>query len=586
MISTLVEWAQTTISRGRRAVADRLSTRFLLFLIPTVFLSIVVIIPLVYFVWGSVWSSTPGFGGHFTLEGYRQVFTSEGVRATLVNTLILAVFGTATAVAIGLLTVVVTLKVDIPDWMKAMISAILIIQLLLPTFIQGLAWQFYLGPKGPINRLLMLLPTVTEPLVTAHNIWAISFVFGTHYGGLVYLLTNGAVKAISPDMEEVALISGASERSVFADIDVRLIGPTLLIAVIIVLVRAIQSFGLPLVLGLPNRVFTLATLLYFELGDYPRDFTFIAALGVVILLLCLWLLVLHEQVSGTSERYETIKGAGESRGTLEYFNSRWLPVGFLGFVLFAYVFPFLMVLIGSVQKTWVGLRPQFITWSLEGYRTLLIGGNSHIFYQSIGNGFALGVLTASLALFLGVIISYLRIKTEWWASNIPDVLSYTPIAVPGIVLASALQWIILAYSDVLGFLYASLMILVIVYAGKFLIYGVRASNSSLRSVGSNLEEAGRISGAGTTSVIREIYAPLMGPGLLSGFIIVFIDTTKSLSIPLILAGNEFQIVQTAIWFFIRDAEFNVAAAYTVMLLFGLTVLYSVAHRFDIDLTSV
>jgi len=412
MISKLEIWVRSTLDRGRRAITTRVSSRFLMILVPTLFLSVVVVIPLVYFVWGSVWTTTPGFGGHFTLDGYRHVLSSSGVRDTLANTFILTVFGTSTAVAVGLLTIVVTLKTDIPDWMKMLVSAILIVQLLLPTFIQGLAWEFYLGPRGPINRLLVLLPMFDKPQISANSIWAISFVFGTHYAGLVYLLTNGAFKAISQDMEEVALISGASERSVFSNIDLRLIAPTLLISIIIVLVRGIQSFGLPLVLGLPNRVFTLATLMYFELGEYPRDFTFIAALGIIILLLSLWLLIVQQRISGTDERYETIKGGGESMGTLNYVDSRWIPWSFFAFVMLVYVFPFVMVLIGSFQRTWVGLRPELITWSLQGYRTLLVGANTTVFYRSIGNGLALGVITALMALFLGVIISYLRLKTN------------------------------------------------------------------------------------------------------------------------------------------------------------------------------
>jgi iron(III) transport system permease protein len=139
---------------------------------------------------------------------------------------------------------------------------------------------------------------------------------------------------------------------------------------------------------------------------------------------------------------------------------------------------------------------------------------------------------------------------------------------------------------VIGFLYGSLTILVVVYAAKFMIYGVRAANASLRSVGSNLGEAGAILGAGRLTVIREIYAPLMGPGLLAGFIIVFIDTTKSLAIPLILGGNQFKIVQNTIWLFITQSELNVAAAYSVMLLGALTTVYLIAYKLGIDITSV
>lgn len=572
--------------RVRDAVTSRSFVRLVLFLVPTVFLLAVIGVSLVFFAWGSVWSATPGFGGHFTLEGYRIALTSPVVYDTLQNTLILAVFGTAVAVGIGLLAVIFTLKMAVPRWLAGGVSALMIIQLLLPNFIQALAWQFYLGPQGPINRLLVALPLIDSPVVDPYNIWTIAFIFGTHYAGLVYLLTSGAVKSIPPQLEEIALVSGASQRSIFSEIDLRLVVPSVLIAAVIVFVRGIQSFGVPLVLGLRDSVFTLATLMYFELNEYPRNFTFIAAMGIVILLLSLWLLVIQRRLSGTREQYETLKGAGEDTGTLRFYENRPLAAGFLALLFLVYVMPIAMIVLGSVQRAWVGLRLQFVQWSLEGYRTLLGGSRTDVFVESVTNATLLGVSAALLALALAVIVSYLGLKTDWKGGTFLNFLSYTPLAIPGIVVASALQWMILEYHQMLGFLYASLTILVVVYAAKFLVYGVRAANSSLRSVGSNLGEAGSVLGAGKFTVIREIYAPLMGPGLLAGFVIIFIDTTKSLAIPLILGGNQFKIVQNTIWLFISESQLNIAAAYSVLLLAALSAVYAAAYRLGIDITSV
>ena len=572
--------------RVRALFDSRSLVRIGLFLIPAVFLLVIIGASLVFFAWGSVWSTTPGFGGHFTLSGYWTALTSPVVHQTLQNTLILAVVGTAVAVGIGLLAVVFTLKMDIPRWLASVVSALMIIQLLLPNFIQALAWQFYLGPQGPINRLFMALPMISEAVVGPHNIWAIAFIFGTHYAGLVYLLTSGAVKSIPPQLEEIALVSGASQRSIFSEIDLQLVVPSVLIAGIIVFVRGIQSFGVPLVLGVRNNVYTLATLMYFELNEFPRNFTFIAAVGIIILLLSLWLLLIQRRISGSKEQYETLKGAGEDTGTLRFYENRPLAGGFLALLVFAYLMPIAMIVLGSVQRAWVGLRFQFVQWDLQGYRTLLGGERTDVFVESVTNATMLGVSTALLALFLAVIVSYLSIKTDWKGGTFLNYLSYAPLAIPGIVVATALQWIILEYHQTIGFLYGSLYILVAVYAAKFLIYGVRAANSSLRSVGSNLGEVGSVLGASTPTVIREIYAPLMGPGLLAGFIIIFIDTTKSLSIPLILGGNEFKIVQNAIWLFITESQLNVAAAYSVILLAVLTTIYMIAYKLGIDITSV
>lgn len=556
---------------------------WILLLVPTVFLLAVLGFPLFYFLWGSVWTETPGFGGEFTLSGYETILTDPAVRATLLNTTILAVVGTGIALLVGFAGVLYSLKLDVSGRLRKMVSGILVVQFLFPGFVLGLAWEFYLGSQGPINRALVALPGIDAPIVGAHNIWAIAFVFGTHYAGLVYLLTNGAVKSIPREMEEVGLVSGASPSTVVARIDFQLVLPSFLIAGAIVLVRAIQSFDLPLLLGLQNNVYTLQTLLYFEMSDYPRNFTVIASLGVIILALSVWLLLVQRRLSGASERYETIEGAGEDTGTLRFGESRALTVGFPVFVAFAYVGPIAMIVLGSLQKAWVGLRLQFVTWSLEGYRVLLAGPRSDLFYRSVTNAITLGVATALIALVLAVIISYLVLKTDWRASVLPNGLAYAAIAIPGLVIASAIQWIILEYNELFGFLYGSLLVLVIAYAANFLVYAVRATNSSFRAIGSSLEEAARVSGAGPGTTIREIYAPLLKPGLLSGFIIILIGTTKSLSLPLILGGNRVKIVQNTIWFLITDNELNVAAAYTVILAFALTVVFAVAYAFDIEM---
>jgi iron(III) transport system permease protein len=248
--------------------------------------------------------------------------------------------------------------------------------------------------------------------------------------------------------------------------------------------------------------------------------------------------------------------------------------------------PLVMVAIGSVQRAWVGLRPEYIQWSLEGYVGLFVGRWSDIFVNSLTNSAIVGIATGFLALLLALMISYMSVKTDRIEGTILSYFSYAPIAIPGIVLASALQWIIFEYNGLFGFLYGSFIILVISFTAKFLVYGVRATNSSLRSVGDNLGEMARISGSSRFTVVREIYGPLIAPGLLAGFIIILIDTTKSLSLPIILGGNQFRLVQSTIWFFITQSELNVAAAYSVLLILGMSVVYMIAYKFDLDITSI
>ncbi|QCC50667.1 iron ABC transporter permease [Halapricum salinum] len=563
-----------------------LTSRVGLFLVPFVFLLTLIGIPLAFFFWSSLWTTTPGFGGEVTLSGYETLLTHPDVHQTLWNTAILTIFGTLVALVIGISAVIFTLKMDLPRWVQSTVSALMIVQFLIPDFIQGLAWDFYLDPYGPINRILVLFPMINEPVVSANNIWTIAFIFGTHYAGLVYLLTSGAARSIPPQLEEMSLISGAGRRTIFARIDLPLIVPSLLVATVIVFVRGVQSFSLPLVLGLQNQVYTVASLMYLELSEFPVNFTFVGSLGVTILFVSLWLLAIQRRLVGSDARYETITGHGEHTDSFRYYHNNYFTVSFVLLLVIVYILPITMIFIGSLQRAWVGFRFEFVQWSLEGYRGLLFGTWTDVFQESLLNSAIVGVATGTLAIILGLIISYLSVKTDWGGGTVLGYLSYAPIAIPGIVLASALQWLILEYNDLLGFLYGSLIIIAIAFAAKFLVYGVRAANSSLRSIGSNLDEIARVSGANRSVLLREIYAPLIAPGLLAGFIIIVVDTTKSLSIPIILGGNQDMIVQSAIWYFISQGELNVAAAYSVLLISGVTLLYMLAYRLGFDLTSI
>lgn len=90
-----------------------------------------------------------------------------------------------------------------------------------------------------------------------------------------------------------------------------------------------------------------------------------------------------------------------------------LAVPFVVCPVLSYDLPFAMIVVGNLQKRWVGVRFQFVDWSLEEYRVLLVGSRSSVFYESIVNALLLGVFAASLALVLAVVISFLGIETDW-----------------------------------------------------------------------------------------------------------------------------------------------------------------------------
>lgn len=567
---------------------ERKVGRFLFFAVPTVFLFLVVGIPIVFFFWASFWTEFPGLGGSFTLEGYKTAFSSTGIRQTIVNTLILAVGGTIIALFSGITTLLFTLKFKVPSIVKKVAVLSMVFQLIIPNIINAIAWTFYAGPDGPLNQALMAVPFINSPPIKM-NIWLITFIMGTHYAGLVYLLTSGAIKSVPPSLEEAGIMSGAKTRVIFSKITLRLAIPSITISAAIVFSRLVQSFGLPLILGLPNDVFVLATLIYFELQSFPTNYTMITVLGVLILIASLTGLFIQRYITGASEKYETIIGGGERNESLQLELGKFVSILawiYFVFLVLVYVVPIIILVMSSFQQVFLGFQFELVEWTLSTYSSLFMGRYSGIFYNSVRNSIIVGILTGIGAIVLAIMISYLSIKTDSKLGVVLDYLSYAPVAIPGIILSTAIIVLLLNYWNVLG-LYGTIWLIGIAFIAKFLVYGVRATNSSLRSIGTELEEAALLSGARKRTIFTKIYAPLSRAGIASGFVIILIDTTKSLSIPLLLGAGRQNLLQSAIWILIANGEGSTAAALSVLMMLLIVGVYAFLYKvFNIDITEL
>lgn len=142
---------------------------------------------------------------------------------------------------------------------RNILSLLILVQYIVPGYVTALSWGFIAGPKGLINNVLVALPFINSPVFTVYSLWGIILVGGIHYAGLVFLLVSGGLQVVPSQMEEAAKMCGASTRTIITKIHLPLILPSLLVAVLLVGSRFLQSFGFPLILGLRNRTFVVST---------------------------------------------------------------------------------------------------------------------------------------------------------------------------------------------------------------------------------------------------------------------------------------------------------------------------------------
>ncbi|MRR39130.1 ABC transporter permease subunit, partial [bacterium] len=87
-------------------------------------------------------------------------------------------------------------------------------------------------------------------------------------------------------------------------------------------------------------------------------------------------------------------------------------------------------------------------------------------------------------------------------------------------------------------LYNTFAILIVAYIVKYLAFSVRTVCASLEQIDLSLEEAAQISGASWLQSFRDIILPLVRPGLIAAWFLVFMTTFYELTMSILLYGPE------------------------------------------------
>ncbi len=225
------------------------------------------------------------------------------------------------------------------------------------------------------------------------------------------------------------------------------------------------------------------------------------------------------------------------KGLLKTGDKRWLAL-IIGVVLCALVLPPLIFLVeGSVTMTSAGGVTRF---TLERFSAIV---NQKGFLESTANSFIFAVGSAVLALFLGGTIAWLVERTNTPFKPLAYLTTIISMGTPYVLYVSA--WLLLlAKSGPINSWYRQVTgsndVLINVYGlfGMILVEGLLWSplvflllGSTLRNFNPELEEAARMSGAGTWNTIRRITLKLSMPSVLALSMLVFIRAIEAFEVP-------------------------------------------------------
>ena len=526
----------------------------------TLLLIWLILVPMAVVIWGAFRDGQPGQAGVYTLSKFVEAYQDTLVQ-TVGNTLVFALGSSLLCLAIGTFLAWVTERTDAP--LRSIIYAISLFPLIAPGILMASAWVLVLHPKiGVVNVAARSLLGIEGPLFNGYSMAGMIWAQAIDQVSLPFLLMAAAFRSMDPSLEEASSASGARMGTTIYRVTLPLLLPAVLAVFLLVFVRAIESFDVPAVLGVPAGIPVFATQVFLAVWDVPQDYNVASAFGVGYLAISLLLLYLYHRATRMSERYVTVTGKAFRPRRMQLGGWRW-PVTLFTLLLLTLGLGlpvFLFVWTSFTKFYQIPSLSQIPHFTLENYREILELPNTLL---AIYNTLLVGLVSSLIIVLLAAIISWIVIRTRIAGRKFLDFLSFSPIAIPGTVMGLALLWLYLVVPIPI---YATIWILIVAFVGKYITVAVRSTHASLQQISVELEEVSTVSGASWGRTFRTVVMPLMAPGLVVAFIYSLSLTFKVLSLPILLGNVDTKLMSVMIYNLYEDGQYPVLSAMGVILL--------------------
>jgi len=557
----------------RPASAPRLELKGVVIGLSIALVAWLALVPLVFLLWQSFLTpQTATVASRYTLENYWTAYFSSETAGLFLNSVEFAAGSASLALILGTSLAWMNERTNTPC--KALFFALAIIPLVIPGVLFTVSWIMLASPKiGIINLALQALLHSDTVFLDIYSLAGMIWVDGLHYSPMAFLLMTAAFRSMDPSLEEQAAMSGASMLQTARRITLKLAWPAALGSLLILFVRAIESFEVPALLGLPVGIHVYTSSIYQAIHQYPSQVGLASAYAVTLLLLTSLGVYAQSRLSQQGSRYATVTGKGFRPRTIDLGRWRYFTAAiFIVYFIVIVLLPFLVLVWSSLQKFYSAPSWQALgRVSLDSYRAVL---DYPQFGQTVWNSVVLALSTAGAIMLVSAVISWIVVRTKLPGRWLLDNVASLPLVFPGLVLGLA---IMICYLTVDIGIYGTLWIMFIAYVTRFLPYGMRYNSTSMLQIHKELEESAAMSGASWGMTFRRVILPLLKPGLLAGFIYVMIVSIRELASSILLYSPGTEVVSIMIWELWQNGQYVELSALGVMLIIALFCLVILAQ---------
>lgn len=503
-------------------------------------------------------------------DNYLNLFEDSRV---IGNTLLVACLATFLAVVFGFIQAWILTRTAIPG--RERLERLMELPYYMTPLIGALAWGVLLGPKtGLVNQLWRQLGFGSD-MFDIYSPWGIAWVMALFEGTVAFVMISAAMKSMDPSLEESSRVMGAGKLRTTLKITVPLVAPGILSALIFVFAEMLGSFAAAFVLGIPGRFYVVTTSIWQAALSYPPDYGRAAAMGLSLFVAMVITLGMSRLIlrKGT---YATITGKAFRPRPMDVGLMRWPLMAIAwGYIFVAVLLPLAALGLTSFQQFATVIIPQ-MKFTLANYETALQMGSLG---PAFVNSMVLGVSVATIGVPVLGVMAWIIYRSRMPARGAMEYVAMIPAAVPRLVFGLGLLW---AWINIPVPLYGTLWLLGIAYFTVFMPLGLRTIAGVVMQVDKSLEECARVCGASWGHQMRTVTLPLLRPGLVAAWLLIFIASVRELGVSVFLMGPHSKVIAPSIvnsWL-TASSELSAAMALiqTVMVFIAVAIMFRVAKR--------
>ena len=491
----------------------------------------------------------------------------------LVNTLTVSVAATLMALVFGFVMAWILTRTNVPG--RHLFEQLMAVPYYLTPLLGALAWSLLGSPEsGFVNQIWRALGG-NGHLIDINTAYGIAWVMALFEGSVAFVMIAAVMKSMDPALEEASQIMGASRTRTMLRITLPLVIPGVLGAAIFVFAEMLGSFAAALVLGTPTRYYVITTAIYQLVQQYPPKIQIAAAMGVSLFAVMFFMLFLYRRIVMAGS-YVTITGKAFRPRVADIGPLRYVLLGVCLLYLFAAVgLPLVTLLYASLQKIAVAF-PTAGNWTMENFRVAV---TMNAVRSALANSLLLGFGTATIGVVLMGLLAWLIYRSRLPGGGLIEYIVMFPQAVPRLVFAFGLMWAWVVFPIPI---YGTLWLLLIAYLTVFLPLGVRTIAGVMLQIDKSLEECAQMCGAPWLFRVRTVTIPLLVPGLVAAWLLLFIASVRELGASILLMGPHSKVITPSIvesWFG-TSSELTAALALiqTLVVAIAMIVLVAVTRR--------